>query len=96
MWHTSARGHRCSPVVAEEDEQDEAVPKGCSPEHQRRWRGDVTMAKSDGDLISAQERRRARERSRARGKGAGCSTGWSLPFYSGRGSVREVTTSGNR
>jgi hypothetical protein len=30
------RAHRCSPAVVEEDEPDEAMPEGCSPEHERR------------------------------------------------------------
>jgi hypothetical protein len=40
--------HRCSLVVAEEDEQDEAVPEGCSPEHKQRGRGGTTMVKGGG------------------------------------------------
>jgi hypothetical protein len=31
----------CSSVVVEEDEQDEAMLEGCSPEHERRRRGSV-------------------------------------------------------
>jgi hypothetical protein len=65
----------------EADEQDKAVPKGCSLEHKRWHRGSVTTVKSGGDLSLAQEWRRARGSSRARGKCAGCSGGgWSLPF----------------
>jgi hypothetical protein len=51
-WCTSARGHRCSPTVADEDEQDKAVLKGSSSEHKQRHRGGVTMVKSSGDLSS--------------------------------------------
>jgi hypothetical protein len=35
-WRTGARAHRCLPLAVEEDEPDEAVPEGCSPEHE--WR----------------------------------------------------------
>jgi hypothetical protein len=48
----SASDHRCSSVVAEEDEQDEAVPEGCSLEHNLQQRGGLTMVKSGGDLCS--------------------------------------------
>jgi hypothetical protein len=34
--HASARTHRSSPAVAEEDERDEVVPEGCSSEQERR------------------------------------------------------------
>jgi hypothetical protein len=47
-----ARAHRCLPVAVEEDEPDEVVPEGCSPEHERRQRGGTTEAKSGGGLSS--------------------------------------------
>jgi hypothetical protein len=34
--HAGTRAGRCSPAVVEEDEPDEAVPEGCSLEHERR------------------------------------------------------------
>jgi hypothetical protein len=30
------RAHQCLPATVEDEEPDEAVPKGCSPEHERR------------------------------------------------------------
>jgi hypothetical protein len=45
-----ARARWCSPSVVEEDE---AVPEGCSPEHERRHRGCATEAKNGGGLSSA-------------------------------------------
>jgi hypothetical protein len=47
-----ARAHRCSPTVVEEDETDEAVPEGCSPELEWRRRGGTTEEKNGGDLSS--------------------------------------------
>jgi hypothetical protein len=35
-WHTGARAHRSSPVVAKGDKGDEAVPEGRSPKHEQR------------------------------------------------------------
>jgi hypothetical protein len=75
----SARRHRCSLAVAEEEE-DEVMSEGCSPEHQQWQRGGAMMTKSGGGSSSMRERKRARESSRARGKGAGCYAGWSSPF----------------
>jgi hypothetical protein len=49
---TGAIGHCCSPTVAEEDKQDEAVPEGFSQEHKRQWRGGAMTAKSGGGLSS--------------------------------------------
>jgi hypothetical protein len=34
-----ARARRCSPAAVEEDEPNEAVEEGCSPEHERRRDG---------------------------------------------------------
>jgi hypothetical protein len=34
-----ARARWCSPVAVEDDEPDEVVSEGCSPEHERRRRG---------------------------------------------------------
>jgi hypothetical protein len=47
-----ARAHRCSPVVVEEDEPDEAVPEGCSTEHERQRRGGAMEVKNGGGLSS--------------------------------------------
>jgi hypothetical protein len=35
--------------MAEEDEQDEKMPKGCSSKHKRRQRGSTMMVKSGRD-----------------------------------------------
>jgi hypothetical protein len=48
-----ARAHWCSLAAVEEDEPDEAMPEGCSPEHERQRRGDTTDAKNGGGLSSA-------------------------------------------
>jgi hypothetical protein len=53
-----ARARWCSPAAVEEDEPDEAVPEGCSLEHERRQRGDVTEAKNGGGLSSTRGRRK--------------------------------------
>jgi hypothetical protein len=39
--------------MVEEDEPDEVVPEGFSPEHERWQRGGVTEAKNDGGLSSS-------------------------------------------
>jgi hypothetical protein len=77
--------------VAEEDEQDEAVPEGCSPEHMWRWRGDVPMVKNVRGSSLVQEQRKMRESSVVRGNGAGCYGEWSLPFIG----VGEAVTGSN-
>jgi hypothetical protein len=41
------------PAAVEEDETDEAVLEGCSPEHERRWRGRATEVENNGGLSSA-------------------------------------------
>jgi hypothetical protein len=72
---TRIRARQYSPAMVEEDE---AVPEGCSPEHERRWRGGVTEAKNDDDLSSAWGQRKARgslgERGKRGGEGRGCSS----------------------
>jgi hypothetical protein len=40
-------------MTVEEDEPDEMVPEGCSPEHERRRRGGATEVKNGDDLSSA-------------------------------------------
>jgi hypothetical protein len=40
-------------LAKEEDELDEAVLEGCSPEHEWQRRGGVTEAKNGGGLSSA-------------------------------------------
>jgi hypothetical protein len=75
---TGARAHRCSPVTVEEDEPDEAVLEGCSPEHERRQRGSATEVKNGDGLSSAQVQRKVRGSSAKRGErgceGRGCSS----------------------
>jgi hypothetical protein len=61
------RAHWCSPAAVEEDELDDAVPEGCSPEHERWRRGGATEAKNGSGLRSSQGRRR-REGARGRGE----------------------------
>jgi hypothetical protein len=50
------RAHQCSPEVVEEDEPDEAVLEGCSPEHELQRRGGVTEVKNGDGLRSARGR----------------------------------------
>jgi hypothetical protein len=57
--------------MVEEDEPDEAVLEGCSPEHEGWQRGGATKAKNGDSLSSARVRRKARGSSRERGKGGG-------------------------
>jgi hypothetical protein len=91
--HVGAWGHRCSPTVAREDEEDEAKPVRDSPKHER-WRGGgATEAKSNGGLGSVREWRKTRENSGVRGKGAGCSRGGGRPFI-GAQKCWEAATSG--
>jgi hypothetical protein len=59
LWHLA--GVRCagaearwySPAAVEEDEPDEAVPEGCSPEHVRRRRGGAMKVKNGDGFSSA-------------------------------------------
>jgi hypothetical protein len=44
-----ARAHRCKPAAVE-DEPDEAVLEGCSPEHEQQWRDGTMEAKNGGGL----------------------------------------------
>jgi hypothetical protein len=55
---TGTRAHRCSLTVVGEDEPDEAVPEGCSPEPERWWRSGVTEAKNGSGLSSTQGQRK--------------------------------------
>jgi hypothetical protein len=43
---TSAQGHCCSSTLTGEDEEGEAEPGVCSPEHEQRRRGGATAAES--------------------------------------------------
>jgi hypothetical protein len=54
-----ARARQCSPKAAEEDKPDEAMPEGCSPEHEWWWRGRATEVKIGGSLSLARGRRKA-------------------------------------
>jgi hypothetical protein len=53
-WCVGARGCRCSPAVAEEDEPDEALPEGCSSAERRRdggeewWRLELSVRVKEG------------------------------------------------
>jgi hypothetical protein len=78
--HAGARGHRCSPAVVVEDEEDKAEPARGSLEHEWWQRCGTMEAESGGGSSSLREWRRVRENSGVRGKGVGCS-----PFYRGRG-----------
>jgi hypothetical protein len=62
--------HRCSLAVVEEDESDEAVLEGCSPEHEQQRRGGTMEEKNGGGLSSSRGRRKMQEISGERGKGA--------------------------
>jgi hypothetical protein len=53
MRHAGARACRCSLTAVEEDELDEAVLEGCSPEHKRWQRSGATKVKNGGGLSSA-------------------------------------------
>jgi hypothetical protein len=55
MRNAGARAHRSSPVVAKGDEGDEAVPEGCSPEHERRWRGGAMVVECSGGSFTSRE-----------------------------------------
>jgi hypothetical protein len=83
-----ARARRSLPMVVEEDEPDEAVPLGCSSEHERRRRGGVTEAKNGGGLSSTRGRRKARGSSGERGKRGGEGQGCSSPFIGSGGRRR--------
>jgi hypothetical protein len=61
MWHAGARARWCRSVMAEEDEPDEPVSEGCSPEHEQRWRGRASAKKTGGKSSSSGEWRRARK-----------------------------------
>jgi hypothetical protein len=60
------------PATVEEDELDEAVLEGCSPEHERHRRGGTTEAKNGGGLSSA--RGSSREREKRGSESWGCSS----------------------
>jgi hypothetical protein len=88
---TGAWSHRCSPTAEEEDEPDEAVPEGCSLEHEQRWRFIAMEMKIGGSLSSARGRRKARGSSGEWGNGA-VRAGGAHRFYRGCGSVGEEWT----
>jgi hypothetical protein len=79
----------------EEDEPDEAVPEGCSQEHERWQRGGVMEAKNGDSLSSARGQRKARGSSggiRKRGSdGQGCSS----PFIGAEGAPGRGGRGGN-
>jgi hypothetical protein len=93
-WTEAARtrGRRCSPMVVEEDE---AVPKGCSLEHEQRRRGDAMEAKNGDGLSSARGRRKARGSSGERGKRGGEIQGCSSPFIGAEGALGRGGLGGN-
>jgi hypothetical protein len=55
-WHTGARDRWRSPALAEEDKSDEAVPAGCSLEHEQRRRGGTIAAEDGGRSFTSRER----------------------------------------
>jgi hypothetical protein len=95
MRHMGARARQCSPAAVEEDEPDEAVPEGCSPEHERRQRGDATEVKNSSGLSSARGRRKVRGSSRERGKRSGEGRGCSSPFIGTDGALGRGGRGGN-
>jgi hypothetical protein len=94
-WHAGARAHQCSLSSVEEDEPDEAVPEGCSPEHEWRWRGGAMEAKNGGGLSMARGRRKARRSSGERGKRGGEGRGFSSPFIGAEGAPGRGGWGGN-
>jgi hypothetical protein len=50
--HAGAQGHRCSPAVAREGEEDEAEPEAGSLEHERRRRGSTMAVEDSGGSSS--------------------------------------------
>jgi hypothetical protein len=72
-WRASTRAHLFSPVVAKEDEPDEAVPEACSLEHERWWRGSVSVKKTGSGSVG--EWRRGQKAWKRGVGGAGMSEG---------------------
>jgi hypothetical protein len=95
MRHMGTRAHRCSPMAVEENEPDEAVPEGCSPEHEWRRRGDAMEVKNGSGLSSAGGRRKVRGSSRERGKRGGEGRGCSSPFRGTDGALGRGGRGGN-
>jgi hypothetical protein len=84
-WRVCARAHRCSLAVVERCEPDEAVPEGCSLEHEWRQRGGVMVKKTGSGLSSLRGQRKVRGSKGERGgEGWGCSG----VYIGGRGGVR--------
>jgi hypothetical protein len=69
-WHMGTRACWCSPAVVKGGEPDEAMSEGCSPKHERRWRGGATTKKTVGGVSSLRGQRKARGSSGAKGRGA--------------------------
>jgi hypothetical protein len=90
-----ARAHWCSLAVAEEDELDEVVPEGCSPEHELQRRGGAMEAKNGGGLSLPRGRRKARCSSGERGKRGGEGWGCSPPFIGAEGTPGRGGRGGN-
>jgi hypothetical protein len=93
--NAGARAHRCSPAAVEEDEPDEAVPEGCSPEHEWWQRGGAIEVKNCGGLSSTQGRRKVRGSSGERGKRGGEGWGCSSPFIGAEGAPGRGGRGGN-
>jgi hypothetical protein len=81
----SARGHRCSPALAEEVDEGEAEPEGCSAEHERQRRGGA-MAIEDGggELLITRVLESGRELE-SKGERCGGGQGWFSPFIGAGG-----------
>jgi hypothetical protein len=54
---TSARGHRCSPALAGEVEEDEAETEAGLPKHERRRKNHVALALEQGRELESEGRR---------------------------------------
>jgi hypothetical protein len=80
-----ARAHRCSPSVVEEDEPNEAVPEGFSPEHERWRRGGATEVKNGTCMSLARGRGKARRILGERGKRGDEVWGFSSLFIGAEG-----------
>jgi hypothetical protein len=70
--------------VAEEDEQGEAMPEGCSPKHKWWWRGGAKAVED-----SRRAGTRARGELESKGRRCGGSQGSSRVHIEGRGTAVE-------
>jgi hypothetical protein len=89
-----AAGPESSPVATGEDEEDEAVPKGCSLEHGQWRRGGTMEAKSGSDSSGVGAGESDRELKRE-GRRCGLLQGGVLAFYRGWGAPGRWWPGGN-